>query len=70
MHTEAVCIIVKKDGKYYVFITSREGFIEQWEIYDNGKAKVDAKLVRELNIMPKPIEGVSPKIRTPPSSVT
>ena len=51
----------QKTGKFYVFITSREGFIEQWEIFDNGHTKVDARLVREINIMPEPIEEVSPK---------
>ena len=51
----------KKTGKYYVFITNRDGFIEQRELYDNGHGKVDSKLVRSLNIMPVPIEGESPK---------
>lgn len=50
-----------KTGKFYVFVTSREGGIEQWEIFDNGQAKVDAKLVREINIMPEPKEGITPK---------
>ena len=50
-----------KTGKFYVFVTSREGGIEQWEIFDNGQSKVDAKLVREINIMPEPQEDVTPK---------
>ena len=50
----------RKTGKYYLFVTSREGFIEQWELFDSGEKKVDAKLVREINILPEPIESVSP----------
>ena len=50
-----------KTGRFYAFITSKEGLVEQWEIFDGGKAKVDAKLVRQINIMPQPKEGVSPK---------
>jgi 3-phytase len=38
-------------GKFYAVATSREGLIEQWEIFDNGNGKVDAKLVREINIL-------------------
>jgi len=51
----------RKNGKYYVFVTSREGLIEQRELYDNGHGKVDSRLVRSINIMPVPVEGESPK---------
>ena len=51
----------KKTGKYYVFVASRKGFIEQWELKDNGQAKVDATLVREINIMQDPKVGTKPK---------
>lgn len=37
-------------GKYYVFINSQEGEVEQWELFDNGNAKVDAKLVRTFAV--------------------
>jgi len=40
-----------KTGKFYVIVTSREGLIEQWELFDNKKGKVEAKLVREINIL-------------------
>ena len=51
----------KKSGKFYAFVTSREGLIEQLELYDNGNGKVDCKTVRSINIMPVPIDGESPK---------
>jgi len=38
-------------GKFYSFVTSREGLIEQWELFDNGQGKVDAVRVRQINIM-------------------
>ena len=41
----------KVDGKFYSFVTSREGLIEQWELFDNGQGKVDARRVRQINIM-------------------
>jgi 3-phytase len=37
-------------GKLYTIITSETGQIQQWELFDNGAGKVDAKLVRSLNI--------------------
>ncbi len=52
----------KTTGKFYSIITSREGLIEQWEIFDNGNGKIDGKLVRELNILPEPQGQLSPKI--------
>jgi 3-phytase len=47
--------------KYYVFVTSREGLIEQYEIFDNGSGKVGAKLVREINIQDGAEKELSPK---------
>ncbi len=52
----------KKTNKFYSFITSREGLIEQWEIFDNGNGKVDGKLVRQLNAMPEPNDTISPRV--------
>jgi 3-phytase len=40
-----------KTGKFYAVVTSREGLIEQWELYDNGRGRVNAKRVRQMNIM-------------------
>ncbi len=50
-----------KTEKYYVFVTSREGLIEQWELFDNGKGKVDARRVRAINILDGSQPGESPK---------
>ena len=36
--------------KYYLFITAKSGEVEQWELIDNGAAKVDAFLVRTFNV--------------------
>jgi 3-phytase len=36
-------------GKFYVFVTSDgSGDIEQWEVFDDGKGRVDGKKVRAL----------------------
>ncbi|MCI0690806.1 phytase [candidate division KSB1 bacterium] len=37
-------------GKYYCFINSDNGEVEQWEIFDNGSGKVDAALVRTFAV--------------------
>ena len=37
-------------GKYYVFIGDNSGTIQQWELFDNGAGKVDAKQVRTLSL--------------------
>ena len=37
-------------GKYYVFINSKRGTVEQWEIFDNGKGMVDATMVRRFKV--------------------
>lgn len=39
-----------KTGKYYYIVTSKTGAVEQWELFDNGKGKVDAKKVRALQL--------------------
>jgi 3-phytase len=36
-------------GKYYAFITSKAGIVEQWELFDNGAGKVDGALKRTLD---------------------
>ena len=37
-------------GKYYTYVTSEKGEMQQWELFDNGAGKVDAKLVRSFNV--------------------
>lgn len=41
-------------GKFYYFVNSRVGEIEQWELYDNGLGKVDAMKVRAFHIGMRP----------------
>ena len=41
----------RTNGKFYAFVTPAEsGSIQQFELIDNGKGKVEAELVRSLNI--------------------
>jgi 3-phytase len=37
-------------GKYYVFVSSESGQVQQWELFDNGAGKADARLVRSLAV--------------------
>jgi 3-phytase len=37
-------------GKFYYFVTSESGQAEQWELFDKGSGKVDARKVRSLTI--------------------
>ncbi|MBI5031574.1 MAG: phytase [Chloroflexi bacterium] len=37
-------------GKYYYFVNSQAGEVEQWELYDNGSGKVDALKVRSFSV--------------------
>ncbi|HEY0604658.1 MAG TPA: phytase [Herpetosiphonaceae bacterium] len=37
-------------GKYYVFVTSSTGGVEQWELFDNGSGRVDAARVRTFSL--------------------
>ncbi len=39
-----------KTGKYYFFGNSVDGQVEQWELFDDGSGKVDAKLVRRFAV--------------------
>jgi len=38
----------RSTSKFYAIVTSKKGLLEQWEIFDNGSGKVDAKLARSL----------------------
>ncbi|MDX1417858.1 MAG: phytase [Candidatus Promineifilaceae bacterium] len=45
------CMYVSpKDGKYYAFITSKQGIVEQWQLVDNGSGKVDGIKVRTFDV--------------------
>jgi 3-phytase len=37
------------NGKYYAFITSKAGIVEQWELFDNGAGKVTGVLKRSFD---------------------
>src|SRR6185295_4252797 len=37
-------------GKYYYFVNSEAGAVEQWELFDNGSGKVDAARVRAFDV--------------------
>jgi len=39
-----------KTGKTHYFATSKTGNVEQWELFDNGSGKVDAKKVRAFKV--------------------
>ncbi len=37
-------------GKYYYFVNSKAGEVEQWQLFDNGSGKVDAVKVRAFAV--------------------
>jgi len=37
-------------GKYYFYVNSKQGSVEQWELFDNGSGKVDARKVRSFEV--------------------
>ncbi|MBN2846029.1 MAG: phytase [Deltaproteobacteria bacterium] len=37
-------------GKYYSFVTSTNGTVQQWELFDNGSGLVDASLERTFDV--------------------
>lgn len=41
-------------GKYYFFVNDKNGAVQQWEVFDNGDAKVDAALVRSFRLQSQP----------------
>jgi 3-phytase len=45
-----------RSGKFYVFITSKGGEVEQWELLDDG-GEVDARLVRSIEVSETWTEG-------------
>jgi 3-phytase len=36
--------------QYYVIVNDKNGTVEQWEVFDNGNAAVDARLVRRFQV--------------------
>jgi len=42
-----------KTGDYYAIVTSQKGEVEQWQLFDNGKGKVDAALARRFTLNPE-----------------
>jgi 3-phytase len=46
-----LCLYVSPTtGKYYAFVGDSSGHIQQWELYDNGSGRIDAKRVRSLTL--------------------
>ena len=45
-----------KSGKFYYFVTSKLGIVEQYELTNDGKGRVDAQQVRKLQVG-KQLEG-------------
>ncbi len=41
-------------GKFYYFVNSREGEVEQWELFDDGAGEVAAQRVRAFNVGARP----------------
>jgi len=41
-------------GKFYYFVNGKTGAVEQWELFDDGKGRVDAKRVRNLKVGSQP----------------
>lgn len=39
-----------KTGKFYYFVTSKIGLVEQWELFDNGKGRVDGRRIRRWKV--------------------
>ena len=39
-----------RTGRYYGFVVSYGGKVEQWRLFDNGGGKVDGKLVRRFDV--------------------
>jgi 3-phytase len=37
-------------GRYYLFVDSAKGQVEQWELFDNGQGQVDGQLVRAFDV--------------------
>lgn len=40
----------RKTGKFYYFVTSKQGLVDQFELFDNGKGRVDARRARRFKV--------------------
>jgi 3-phytase len=40
----------RRTGAFYVFMNSKEGEVEQWQLFDDGRGKVDARRVRRFDV--------------------
>jgi 3-phytase len=40
----------QKTDKFYYIVTSKQGLVEQFELFDNGKGKVDGRRVRRFKV--------------------
>jgi 3-phytase len=48
-----LCMYKSFTGLFYVFVTSTEGLIEQWELFEDPNGKINAKLVRSMKASSK-----------------
>lgn len=39
-----------RSGRFYYFVTSKSGQVEQWALFDNGRGEVDARRVRRFSL--------------------
>jgi 3-phytase len=50
MSTCATAFRSAKTGKLYYFVTSKGGAVEQWELFDDGTGRLDARRVRRFEL--------------------
>jgi 3-phytase len=46
----AAMYVSPTSGKYYAFVTSESGQVQQWELFDDGSGSVDAAQVRSFSV--------------------
>lgn len=39
-----------RTGEYYFYVNSKKGEVEQWELFDNGSGRIDARKVRTFDV--------------------
>lgn len=45
-----LCMYKGRNDRFYVFITSNKGMVEQWEVYDDMEGQIGANLARTLKV--------------------
>ena len=45
-----LCMYKSRSNHFYVFVTSIDGMVEQWELFDNKDDRVGAQLVRKIKV--------------------